>query len=368
MMFDRRLVKNFDWGLLCLVFLLGTIGLGTLYSAVTAGILDSQKALYTKQLIWYSAGLVVMLVCVLFNYKTLERWAYEIYTACNILLICVLFFGKFVCGSRRWLVVGPISIQPSELIKVSVVILLARYFSKLVNARGVSIRELVRPVILVAIPFVLIVRQPDLGTAMVVALIACSITVFVKIERSSFVKLIIAGSVSIPMIWFLLKGYQKQRILTFLNPELDPLGAGYHIIQSKIAIGSGMITGKGYLKGTQNALAFLPEQHTDFIFSVLSEEWGFFGSAAVLLLLMITIVYCLKIAFDCRDPFGIILAAGITAMIFWEVFINIGMVMGLMPVVGVPLPFISYGGSSIITIMICMGLLMNISMRRFMFE
>ncbi len=368
MMFDRRLIKNFDWGLLCLVFLLGTVGLGTLYSAVTAGVLDSQKTLYTKQLIWYSAGLIVMIVCVLFNYKILERWAYEIYAAVNILLICVLLFGKFISGSRRWLIVGPISIQPSELIKVSIIILLARFFSKLASSRGFALRELVQPVILVAIPFVLIVRQPDLGTAMLVALIACSITVFVKIERGSFVKLIVAGSVSIPLIWFLLKGYQKQRILTFLNPDLDPLGAGYHIIQSKIAIGSGMVTGKGFLKGTQNSLAFLPEQHTDFIFSVLSEEWGFIGSAAVLMLLLITIIYCLKIAFGCRDPFGIILSAGITAMIFWEVFINIGMVMGLMPVVGVPLPFISYGGSSIITIMICMGLLMNISMRRYMFE
>jgi len=348
--------------------LLGAVGLGTLYSAVTAGAVDAQKTLYTKQILWYSTGLVVMIGCVLFNYKTLERWAYEIYAACNFLLICVLFFGKIIGGSRRWLIVGPVSIQPSELIKVSIIILLAKYFSKLASSRGFTLRELVQPAILVAIPFVLIVRQPDLGTAMLVALIACSITVFVKIEKGSFVRLLISGAVSIPLIWFLLKGYQKQRILTFLNPDRDPLGAGYHIIQSKIAIGSGMITGKGYLKGTQNALAFLPEQHTDFIFSVLSEEWGIIGSAAVLLLLLMTVIYCLKIAYGCRDPFGIILSAGITAMIFWEVFINIGMVMGLMPVVGVPLPFISYGGSSIITIMICMGLLMNISMRRFMFE
>jgi len=193
-------------------------------------------------------------------------------------------------------------------------------------------------------------------------------TMFVKIERRTFIAILTACIVSGPMVWSFLKGYQKQRILTFLSPDRDPLGAGYHIIQSKIAIGSGMISGRGFLKGTQNALSFLPEQHTDFIFSVLAEEWGFIGSSVVILMFLFLIVWGLNIANGCRDNFGTILAVGITAMIAWQVVINIGMVMGLMPVVGVPLPFVSYGGSSIVTMMICIGILLNISMRRFQFE
>jgi rod shape determining protein RodA len=203
---------------------------------------------------------------------------------------------------------------------------------------------------------------------MLLALIAVSMTVFVKIERRSFAIIIAACTVTIPMVWFLLKGYQKQRILTFLNPDRDPLGAGYHVIQSKIAIGSGMISGKGFLKGTQNALSFLPEQHTDFIFSVLAEEWGFIGSAFLLFVFLVFVVWGLTIAQKCRDPFGTILSVGVTAMIFWQIFINIGMVMGLMPVVGVPLPFISYGGSSTLATMFCVGLLLNVSMRRFLIQ
>jgi len=169
-------------------------------------------------------------------------------------------------------------------------------------------------------------------------------------------------------VWLLLKDYQKRRILTFLNPDHDPLGSGYHIIQSKIAIGSGMITGKGYLQGTQNGLSFLPEEHTDFIFSILAEEWGFVGSALLIFLFIVLILWGISIAHSCRDPFGTILAIGVTSLFFWQIIINIGMTMGLMPVVGVPLPFISYGGSSTITVAICVGLLMNVSMRRFMLE
>jgi rod shape determining protein RodA len=236
------------------------------------------------------------------------------------------------------------------------------------STRGFSLRELFSPLLLTAIPFILIVKQPDLGTAMLIILIAGSMTVFVKIERRSLIYLIASCTVSVPLIWFFLKGYQKQRILSFLNPDLDPLGAGYHIIQSKIAIGSGMISGKGFLKGTQNALSFLPEHHTDFIFSVLAEEWGFVGSSVVLLVFLLLIISGLNVALKCREPFGTILSVGITAMISWQVFINIGMAMGIIPVVGIPLPFISYGGSSIVSMMICIGLLMNVSMRRFMIE
>ncbi len=367
-MFDRRLVKYFDWGLLGMTVLLGFLGLVTLYSAVTSASPTPQKIYYFKQLVWYCAGLIVMVISFLINYKLLDRWANAIYAICILLLICVLLFGKYVGGARRWLILGPLSIQPSEFVKIAVIICLARYYSKIANIRGLTLRELLTPLILAAIPIFLIVRQPDLGTAIIVVLIAGSMTVFVKIERRSFLYIIASCTITIPMVWFFLKGYQKKRILTFLNPELDPLGAGYHIIQSKIAIGSGMISGKGFLKGTQNALSFLPEQHTDFIFSVLAEEMGFVGSVIPLLIFMMLIIWGLNVAYRCRDPFGTILAVGISSMIFWQVFINVGMAMGLMPIVGVPLPFISYGGSSIVAMMICIGLLMNVSMRRFMFE
>jgi rod shape determining protein RodA len=284
------------------------------------------------------------------------------------MLISVLVFGKYVGGSRRWLILGPISIQPSELVKISIIAILAHYYSKDAYTRGFTLRELIRPFVLTMIPIVLIVRQPDLGTAMLIVLIAAAMTIFVKIERRSLIYLIVTSSVIIPLIWFFLKAYQKQRILVFLDPDRDPLGAGYHIIQSKIAIGSGMIGGKGYLKGTQNALSFLPEEHTDFIFSVLAEEWGFIGSILLIVFFFVLIFWGLNVAMKCREPFGTILSVGITSMIFWQALINIGMAMGLMPVVGVPLPFVSYGGSSVLTTAIGIGLLLNVSMRRFLLD
>lgn len=367
-MFDRRLIRYFDWVLLGLTIIFGFLGLVILYSAVMAGDPGTQKILCIKQLIWYSVGLVLMVASFLFNYKMLERWAHAIYVICIMLLIVVLFFGSYAGGARRWLILGPVSIQPSEIVKIAVIIILARYYSKHANIGGLTLRELVMPLIFTLIPFALIVNQPDLGTAILIILIAGSMTVFVKIEKRSYIYITAFCFISVPLILFLLKGYQKQRILTFLNPDRDPLGAGYHIIQSKIAVGSGMISGKGFLQGTQNILAFLPEQHTDFIFSVLAEEWGFVGSLVMLLFFLMLVVRGLSIAYGCRDTFGTILASGITILIFWQIVINIGMVMGLMPVVGVPLPFISYGGSSIITMMICIGILMNISMRRFLIE
>jgi rod shape determining protein RodA len=367
-MFDRRLVQHFDWGLLCLTMMIAAFGMITLFSAVKAVNLPFQKTLCFKQMIWFSAGLAVMSLAFLFNYKLLDRWANIIYVCSVILLILVLVAGKHVSGSRRWLSLGPISLQPSELVKISVIIVLAQYYSKISTPKGMAFRELFKPGVLVLIPFCLIVKQPDLGTALLLVFIAASVTIFARIELRTLFLLTSSCVLMGPLIWLFLKGYQKQRILTFLNPDRDPLGAGYHIIQSKIAIGSGQFLGKGFMKGTQNALSFLPEQHTDFIFSVMAEEWGFLGSAFVLILFFLLIVWALNIAYKCHDNFGVILAVGISAMLFWQVLINIGMVMGLLPVVGVPLPLISYGGSSIITTMASIGLLLNVSMRKFMFE
>lgn len=367
-MAERQFAQRFDWGLLCLTFILGMVGLATLYSAVTADAQVSQKILVIKQMLWYFAGLMLMVISFLFDYKTLERWATVIYIVCILLLIAVLLFGKYVAGSKRWLVLGPMSFQPSETAKLTVIVMLARYYSKQVSTKGFSLQELITPMLITALPFALIVKQPDLGTAMLILIIAASMTIFVKIERRSFMSLIFTGLTAAPLVWFCLKGYQKQRILTFLDPNRDPLGAGYHIIQSKIAIGSGMVWGRGLRQGTQNALSFLPEQHTDFIFSVMAEELGFAGSLFTIFIFLLLIVWGLNIAYGCRDTFGTVLSVGVTAMIFWQVVINIGMVMGLMPVVGVPLPFISYGGSSVLSMMMCVAILMNVSMRRFAIE
>ncbi len=367
-MFDRRLVKYFNWRFLLLILLLSATGLLALYSASGAGGDPHQKVIYYKQLIWFGIGFLLMAVSFFFDYKMLEKWAYPLYGGCLVLLMWVLLFGRYVSGSRRWIDLGPASFQPSEVAKIAVIIVLARYYSKVIDVRGLTFRELIKPALLVGIPFLLILKQPDLGTAGLVLLIAASITFFVKIERRTLLCLLGLASVSTPLVWFSLRGYQKQRILTFLDPDRDPLGTGYHIIQSKIAIGSGMLTGKGLFKGTQNVLSFLPEQHTDFIFSVYAEEWGFVGCLFLILTLMILILWGLNIAYECREPFGVILCVGVTAMIFWQVVINIGMVMGLFPVVGVTLPFISYGGSSILTILLCVSILLNISMRRFSVE
>lgn len=369
-MIDRRLVQHFDWVLLALALVLEAIGILTLYSAVNASahVADLTGPVYLKQTYWFGMGIAAMVAMFLFNYKWLDRWGGVAYAFSVGLLLAVAFAGKEVSGSQRWLVVGSLSFQPSEIVKIAVVIVLARYFSDRCSEEGFTLKSLWKPLVWTLVPFILIARQPDLGTGLVVLLIAGSMTLFVKIERRSMICLTGAGVFVCSVAWFFLKEYQKQRISAFWNPETDPLGAGYHVIQSKIAVGSGMVLGKGFLKGTQNALSFLPEQHTDFIFSVLAEEWGFLGSAMVVTLYLLLIIWGLSIAMRSKEPFGTILAVGITSMVFWQAIINVGMALGLLPVVGVTLPLISYGGSSLVATMLGIGILMNISMRRFMFK
>ena len=365
-MFDRRLIENFDWGFVVLILLISSVGLVILYSALATGHDPGVvHILFKKQMIWMGAGFIVMMITLMIDFRDLDKLNLLIYALCVGLLVSVILFGQIGGGSRRWLLIGFIRIQPSELMKIALIISLAAAYSTSASQAGLNFRKLIKPAILCAIPFVLIVNQPDLGTGLLLLLIAGSITLFVKVEKRVFFTLSGICLAAVPLVWFTLKEYQKFRILTFLNPDRDPLGAGYHIIQSKIAIGSGMLTGKGFLKGTQSALSFLPEQHTDFIASVLAEEWGFAGCSILLILYFFLLFWGLNIAYNCRNMFGSILAFGVTTMIFWQIFINIGMVMGLMPVVGVPLPLVSYGGSSVITNMVGFGILLNISMRRF---
>ena len=285
-----------------------------------------------------------------------------------LLLVVVLLLGKTSMGATRWLHLGFISFQPSELMKIVIIMVFASYLANFTAKGGLSFKDLVKPFFLLGVPTILIMKQPDLGTAMLVVLIALSMILYTGVRFRAIVTLLLAALPTVFLGWrYYLRDYQKERLLNFLSPERDPLGSGYHIIQSKIAVGSGGLTGKGFMQGTQTQLRFLPEQHTDFAFSVFSEEWGFLGCLVVLLLYFFLILWGLNIARRCNDQFGRLMAVGVTAMLFWHIVINIGMVIGLFPVVGVPLPLFSYGGTSMITSMVGLGILLNIRMRRFMF-
>ncbi len=365
-MIDRRLFKHFDWKLVGIVLLITSIGILNLYSA-TSSVEVSSSPLYLKQIFWLLIGLGGMIIVAFVDYRHYSDFAYAIYALSLIFLIAVLTFGAVTSGAQRWVRIGAISFQPSEFVKVSLILILARLFQRPPDWRGFSLRDLARPFLLLLLPMALILKQPDLGTAIILLLVFVSILFFVKIRLSSLLVLAVTGISVLPIFWSLLKDYQKKRIIAFFNPDLDPLGAGYHIIQSKIAVGSGGILGKGFMNGTQSKLGFLPEHHTDFIFSALTEEWGLLGSLFVVTLYLALIGWGLRIAVEAKDRFGAILAFGVTAMLFWHTFVNIGMVLGLMPVVGIPLPFFSYGGSFLISTLIGVGLLLNVSMRRYLF-
>ena len=365
-MIDRRLFTHFDYTFLGIVLLIASIGILNLYSATsyeeTLG-----TPLYLKQVLWLGIGLGVMLMIAFVEYRYYIDLAYIVYTIAIVLLILVLGYGIITSGAQRWVKIGPFSFQPSEFVKISLIMALAKFFQRPPGREGYSLRQLAFPFLLLFVPLVLILKQPDLGTAIILLLVFLSVLIFVKIRWSSLITLVVIGTSILPLVWRFLKDYQKKRILTFFNPDLDPLGAGYHLIQSKIAVGSGGILGKGFMKGSQSKLGFLPEQHTDFIFSALGEEWGLAGSLVVVGLYLILILWGLRIAVESKDRFGAILSFGVVAMFFWHVLININMVMGLMPVVGIPLPLLSYGGSFVLSSMMGIGLLLNVSMRRYLF-
>lgn len=366
-MIDRRLFTNFDWIFFALMILLAATGVMNIYSA-SASYRSTGMPFCIKQLYWLASGLVLMIIVCSIDYHVFEDLAYWLYGGVLSLLLLVMVAGKTTMGATRWLDLGILNIQPSEPMKIVIIMTFARYFSRNHALEGIGFREIFYPLLLLGAPALLIMKQPDLGTAIMVILVAGSIMVFVGIRW----RLVVTGTLALaPLIYlgwhFYLREYQKNRILNFLNPERDPLGSGYHLIQSKIAVGSGGVVGKGYLKGTQSQLRFLPEQHTDFAFSVFAEEWGLLGCMVLLMLYLFLVLWGLQIAGRCSDRFGRLLAVGVTAMLFWHIVINVGMVVGLFPVVGVPLPFLSYGGTSLITSMTGVAILLNISMRRFMF-
>jgi len=280
----------------------------------------------------------------------------------------VLAIGKLYGDSCcRWISIGPVGFQPSEISKLTLILFLVRYFS-VRNQRLILLKDLIVPASVSGLTFILIFLEPDLGTAVIIFLIFLCFCFFVNTKRRYTIGLISAILVCLPIFWFLLRDYQKERVLSFLNPQRDPLKSGYHTIQSRIAIGSGGLWGKGFMKGTQTRLQFLPEHHTDFVFSVWAEEWGFIGSIGVILLFFLFISRGYWIAIKAKNIQGHLLGLGIVWLFFLEIFINIGMSIGILPVVGMPLPFFSYGGTSVVTHLVCVGLLLNIYTRRFQFE
>jgi len=365
MVFDRRLIKNFDMWIVILCLILGATGIAAIYSATHLNTFYSD--LFLKQILWFGAGLAVMLLITLFNYRILKELSYIIYGLSLILLLGVLFFGKSALGAQRWLRIGPFSFQPSEFAKLAFIIVLAGYLTPEGMAKRIlHLRDLFVPLLLLIPPFILVMEQPDMGTALVFIVILFGMLYFAGFKIWQLLILIGIGAAILPAAWLFLRDYQRMRILVFLNPKMEPLGAGYALTQSRITIGSGKLFGKGFLHGTQTQLRFLPKQHTDFIFSVLGEEFGFLG-AIVLLFLFLLLIYRSMKAASTRDMFGRLLVAGIISGFAFQIFVNIGMSIGLVPATGLPLPFISYGGSSLLFTFTGIGIILNVRMRRFMF-
>jgi len=364
---DRRILSQFNWSLFLVLLLLAGLGILNLYSAgtlrVDKGVTTSFY--YQKQIFWLAIGLLAIPVIVIFNYRHLKEIVWPLYIVTIALLAYVLVFGTSISGAKRWVDLGMISFQPTELAKVSVILLTAALLARI--SGPVGWKSLGGILGAAAIPVILIFLQPDLGSGLNILMLVAGMLLFKGISKRVFLTCLVGIPLLAPGAWFMLLDYQKERILTFLNPHMDPLGAGYNTIQSQIAVGSGQIWGKGFLQGTQSQLRFLPAKHTDFAFSVFGEEWGFVGCIFLLALFCLFLYQLVVVAGTSKDAFGSYIACGVFFYFFWQVLINIGMVLGLMPIVGIPLPFFSYGGSSTLMNCILLGLVFSISMRRYIF-
>ncbi len=359
----RQKLLHLNWELVLLIVLTASIGFAMLYSAAN-GSFDPWAS---RQFSRFCVGLAMMLVVALVDIRLWLRASYPIYAICLGLLAAVEIMGSIGMGAQRWLDLGFFQLQPSEVMKIAVILALARYFHGFDVDEAGRLRNLWIPVLIVVAPIALVLRQPDLGTAMVVAMVGGAMFWLGGARLWQFGVVAAGVAAAVPMAWQFLHAYQKQRIFTFLNPENDPLGSGYHILQSKIALGSGGMFGKGFLEGTQSHLNFLPEKQTDFIFTMLAEEFGLIGGVGLIALYGLLIAYGIFIAFRCRSQFARLLAMGLSVNFFLYVFINIAMVMGILPVVGVPLPLISYGGTAMLTVLIGFGLIMSCWLHRDMY-
>ncbi|MEI8296328.1 MAG: rod shape-determining protein RodA [Alphaproteobacteria bacterium] len=352
-----RRLQRMNLAVVGILVLITLIGAAMLYSAAGGSI----SPWAGKQLVRFAVGLIILFIIALVDVRTWSMLAYPFYMVSLFFLIAVEAMGFIGMGAQRWLDLYVFNLQPSELMKISLVLALARYLHHCTAEQISHVRTLVLPSLMILLPTLFVMRQPDLGTAIILLISGISLFFVAGVRWWKFVVAGLAVSASMPVFWSLLRDYQKNRILTFLNPEQDPLQTGYHIMQSKIALGSGGFWGKGFMQGTQSHLNFLPEKQTDFIFTMLCEEFGFMGGVIVLLLYVLLIAYGFFVAIKSHHAFGRYLALGMTTTLFSYVFINMAMVVGLVPVVGLPLPLLSYGGTAVLTLMIGMGLVFSVA-------
>ena len=349
-----------SWPFVLLLCFTAAIGFMMLYSA--AG--GSWDPWASRQVMRFGVGVAVMLAVAMVDIRFWLRYAYAIYALALALLIAVELIGIMGMGAQRWLSLGVVQLQPSELMKIALILALARYFHGATYEEIGRPTALIPPLVVVAAPVVLVVRQPDLGTAIMLMLAGGIIFFLAGVRAWKFAVVIVGGLAALPVVWSMLHAYQQRRVLTFLDPESDPLGGGYHILQSKIALGSGAIFGKGFMNGTQSGLNFVPEKQTDFIFAMLAEEFGLVGGLVLLAFYVLIIIFGFVISLRVRNQFGRLVGLGVTGTFFLYVFINVAMVMGLLPVVGVPLPLISYGGTAMLSVMVGFGFLLSAFVHR----
>ncbi len=359
---DRRLLQNVDWLLLASALVPVGLGLLTLWSLSPGR--HGSGAVW-RQLLWLAVGLLALVLIASVDYRNLVRGAPVLYVVGIALLLLVFAVGRSVSGARRWLPLGPLTLQPAELFKFIFLITLTWVLTaRWANPRARSTLGLMLG--LLVVPFLLVVRQPDLGTALVLLPVFFALLFGAGVRLRELGWLGLVGLAGTPLAWLVLKDYQRERLLVYLDPFRDPLGSAYNVIQSKIAIGSGQLLGKGVAGATQSRLAFLPERHTDFIFAVFAEMWGFMGALALLVCYAFVLLRGFDIAAGAREPVGRLLALGVTALLAAQTLINLGMVMGLLPIVGIPLPLMSYGGSSLVVTLMAVGLLLSVRMRQFL--
>lgn len=355
----RGKVAELSWSFILVLTVISSMGFVMLYS-VADGSLDPWAS---RQMMRFGIGMSLLIVMALVDVRVWRSLAYPIYAVALVMLVAVAFVGTG-SGSQRWLDLGPFVIQPSEIMKVALVLALARYF----HARSLDDAQrfvtIMGAGLLIAVPSFLVLRQPDLGTSFLLLMSGVGLIFVSGAPMRYFIAMGVAGIAAIPVGWNMLHDYQRDRVLTFFDPDRDPLGAGYHILQSKIAFGSGGLLGRGFMQGTQAHLNFLPEKHTDFIFTMMAEELGLVGGFALLGLYALVLLFCINVALQARTHFGRLVCLGVAITFFLYVFINVAMVMGIVPVVGVPLPLVSYGGTAMLTLMVGFGLVMSVHVHR----
>jgi|CZKU01.1.fsa_nt_gi rod shape determining protein RodA len=360
-----RAREHFDWLLFITVATLAVIGVINLYSATSVA-RGAHAEDYIQQIYWLVGGGILATVAAVIDYRHYERLGYAVYAVGVVLLLLVFILGREIRGSSRWIYIGSYSFQPSEFMKLFLVIALAKYLHDDPKSEGRTLKDLAVPAVIAAVPTALVMLQPDLGTGLILVLVFLSICALTRVQTRSLIWLGVVGLILAPVFWsYGLRGYQNERINAWLNPNVNVLGFNWDPHQARIAVGNGGWFGQGFMRGSQNQFMFLHEQHSDFPFPVFAEEWGFAGSLLLVGLYGLLVLWCLRVASMAKDRFGAVLAVGVGSIIFWHAVFNLGMATGLLPIVGVTLPLFSYGGSSVMTVLLGVGLVMNVSMRRF---